>query len=95
MDLQKEEAPVRPASVPRFDGGNPKCARCGKSVFANEKVVAASKDWHEACTDTCNGRFQHVLVRRCDASGLLFSDLMRSVRPQPQGSWYWWRWYSC
>jgi hypothetical protein len=51
MDLQKEEARLihRPAAVPKFGGGNPKCARCGKSVFANEKVVAASKDWHEAC----------------------------------------------
>jgi len=29
--------------------GIPKCARCGKSVYANEKIEAMGKDFHTSC----------------------------------------------
>lgn len=76
-NLDKEEARLlnRPASVPRFGGGNPKCARCQKTVYANEKVVCAAKgkwqlggshipDWHEACLKCpdCNKRLDSTTV---------------------------------
>jgi len=58
MDDSKEEARLtnrkpNPTATPvattgKF-GASPKCARCGKSVFANEKVSAGNKDYHQAC----------------------------------------------
>ena len=34
---------------PKFGGGGEKCARCGKTVYAAEKVAAASLEWHKGC----------------------------------------------
>jgi hypothetical protein len=33
----------------KFGGSSEKCARCGKTVYHNEKIVAAGGSWHEAC----------------------------------------------
>lgn len=33
----------------KLGAGNPKCPRCQKSVYANEKVVAIGQEWHIAC----------------------------------------------
>lgn len=37
-------------------GSGPKCPKCGKSVFFNEKVTAFGQDWHQECfrCETCN-----------------------------------------
>ena len=53
-------APVAPAAqggkaaaLAKLGGGVP-CARCGKSVYAAEKVLGPGGDWHKACL-TCGG----------------------------------------
>jgi len=30
-------------------GGSPKCPRCGKAVYFNEKFRALGEDWHKTC----------------------------------------------
>jgi len=58
MDETKEEARLtknrNATTTPTttksgLGGGNPKCARCGKTVYHNEKAIAAGKDWHLDC----------------------------------------------
>ncbi len=39
----------RGTSTTKLGAGNPKCPKCAKSVYANEKVIAVGKDWHIAC----------------------------------------------
>jgi hypothetical protein len=33
----------------KFGGSTEKCQRCAKTVYHNEKIVAAGGSWHEAC----------------------------------------------
>ncbi|KAL7674670.1 hypothetical protein ACOME3_000946 [Neoechinorhynchus agilis] len=41
---------------PKFGGTTEKCSRCGKTVYAAEKIAACSSQWHKACfrCKTCN-----------------------------------------
>ena len=34
-------------------GGGKKCARCGKTVYANEEIIAAGESWHKRGCFTC------------------------------------------
>ena len=53
----------KPASPPKY-GGAEKCQACGKSVYANEKVVAAKFVYHIGCLKCaqCNMRLQAASV---------------------------------
>lgn len=45
-------------------GGTEKCPRCGKSVYAAEKVVGAGSSWHKACFNcaSCNKKLDSTTV---------------------------------
>src|SRR4029079_14019521 len=65
-------APKAGTSQSKLGAGAPKCPRCQKSVYANEKVIAIGRDYHIAClkcascskvravTSTGEGRFTAV-----------------------------------
>jgi len=38
--------------MPTYGGGS-KCGRCGKSVYDNEKIIAAGGSWHKRGCFTC------------------------------------------
>lgn len=38
--------------MPAFGGGK-KCARCNKSVYSNEEIIAANGSWHKRGCYTC------------------------------------------
>ncbi|XP_023692534.1 cysteine and glycine-rich protein 2 isoform X1 [Paramormyrops kingsleyae] len=38
-----------PSKFAQKFGGSEKCARCGESVYAAEKIVGAGKPWHRNC----------------------------------------------
>uniref|UniRef100_A0A3B1K6S7 Cysteine and glycine-rich protein 1 n=1 Tax=Astyanax mexicanus TaxID=7994 RepID=A0A3B1K6S7_ASTMX len=51
----EEQGPHRPTNNPNASkfaqkfGGSDVCPRCGKSVYAAEKVVGAGNSWHKSC----------------------------------------------
>eukprot|EP01124_Arcella_intermedia_P020598 TRINITY_DN28085_c0_g1_i1.p1 TRINITY_DN28085_c0_g1~~TRINITY_DN28085_c0_g1_i1.p1 ORF type:complete len:149 (-),score=28.33 TRINITY_DN28085_c0_g1_i1:37-483(-) len=49
-------------------GGGEKCARCLKTVYANEKSIAAGKNWHTACLKCpdCNKRLDATILTERD-----------------------------
>eukprot|EP01125_Pyxidicula_operculata_P011213 TRINITY_DN3666_c0_g1_i1.p1 TRINITY_DN3666_c0_g1~~TRINITY_DN3666_c0_g1_i1.p1 ORF type:complete len:169 (+),score=39.72 TRINITY_DN3666_c0_g1_i1:169-675(+) len=70
-DRQKAGGPAKPAQTstkPTIGGGNPKCARCGKTVYHNEKSVACGKDWHTSCLKckSCNKRLDATTLTEHD-----------------------------
>ncbi|XP_062238656.1 cysteine and glycine-rich protein 2 [Platichthys flesus] len=56
LGIKPEETPThRPTTNPNPSkfaqkfGGSEKCARCGDSVYAAEKIMGAGKPWHKNC----------------------------------------------
>jgi hypothetical protein len=50
---QAAQGGAKAAALAKLGGGVP-CARCGKAVYAAEKVLGPGGDWHKACL-TCGG----------------------------------------
>lgn len=66
-------------------GGAPKCGRCGKSVYAAEKVVAAGQSWHNTCfkCETCNKSLDSSTLR--DRNGSIFCSACYGKNFGPKG----------
>ncbi|KAL6045259.1 Cysteine and glycine-rich protein 1 [Balamuthia mandrillaris] len=66
-------------------GGAPKCPRCGKSVYAAEKVVGVGKDWHKQCftCKSCNKRLDSTTA--ADHDGELYCAPCHGTHFGPTG----------
>jgi len=66
-------------------GGGEKCARCGKTVYANEKAIAAGKNWHSACLKCpdCNKRLDATIITERD--GQVYCKACYGKRFGPKG----------
>jgi len=66
-------------------GGGEKCAKCNKTVYANEKAIAAGKNWHQACLKCpdCNKRLDATILTERD--GQVFCKACYGKRFGPKG----------
>lgn len=69
-------------------GGADKCPRCGKSVYAAEKVVGAGSSWHKACfaCKDCNKKLESTTVT--DKDGELYCKGCYGKNFGPKGFGY-------
>ncbi|XP_077995165.1 cysteine and glycine-rich protein 2-like [Glandiceps talaboti] len=72
----------------RFGGAVEKCPRCGKSVYAAEKIIGAGEAWHKSCflCATCNKRLDSTTV--CDKEGEIFCKACYGKNYGPKGVGY-------
>jgi len=68
-------------------GGGDKCARCNKTVYANEKAIAAGKNWHQACLKCpdCNKRLDATLLTERDGQVYCKADYAKRFGPKGFG----------
>lgn len=68
-----------------FGGGNPKCGKCEKSVYENEKMMGAGKAWHNQCftCTTCGKGLDSQTL--AENAGLLYCKSCHSKNFGPKG----------
>lgn len=63
----------------KLGAGNPKCPRCHKSVYANEKIIALGQDYHIQCLKCASCNKVHASVSLSYSALTLSSASTRST----------------
>jgi cysteine/glycine-rich protein len=94
MFESRAAAPVVPPRLPpktnatasRF-GASPKCAKCGKSAYANESCNAIGQTWHKTCfaCSACNKGMGSDVGNACDNDGLPYCKSCHAKNFGPKG----------
>jgi len=66
-------------------GGGSKCGKCGKSVYAAEKVLGVGKEWHKRCfvCPDCNKTLDSTNC--ADHDGLVYCKACHGKKWGPKG----------
>eukprot|EP01123_Difflugia_compressa_P010684 TRINITY_DN3977_c0_g1_i1.p1 TRINITY_DN3977_c0_g1~~TRINITY_DN3977_c0_g1_i1.p1 ORF type:complete len:176 (+),score=35.34 TRINITY_DN3977_c0_g1_i1:36-563(+) len=77
-----------PKRESKLGGGNPKCHRCGQTVYHNEKAIAAGKDWHQSCLKcaTCGKVLNATIL--CENNDKVYCQVCYGRQFGPKGVGY-------